>query len=299
MSPEGRRRLTFSIAKVCVYITALVCIAWTGWKIAAVFQDNISRMPLAAKAEPIKKFELFTNGVLTTDWLVKTLALPKGTSLMELDLMKLKARILANGQVMSANLERNFPANLSVRITERTPVARVKAQIDSGPAKELTVARDGVVYAGTGYDSKIIDTLPWLDGIKLVKEGTGFAPIAGMPLAASLIADAENRATHLYTSWQVVSLERVLTDNEILVRTNTGVQIIFSATLDNMLQLGRLDTTLDLVKAQGDRPIKQIDLTLGAQVDVSFADVVPAANGKSSGKTSSILFSLQNPRPKT
>ena len=303
MSPEGRRRLVLSVMKVGLYLAALVCVGWTGWKIAAVFQDNVAAMPSAAKAVPITSIRMESahsrHGVLTEEWLKKTLALPPGATLMEIDLLKLRGRLMENGQVLSANIERVFPSTLRATITERTPVARVKAQIDpDAPAKELIVARDGVVYEGIGYDSTIIDTLPWLDGIKLVKKGPGFAPIPDMPEAATLISTALLRAPHLYSDWQVVSLEKLASDRQIAVRTNTGLAIIFSTTLDYVRQLGRLDTILDIVKSQGDRPIRSIDLTLGSQVEVSYADAVPAPGAKTSGKPASALFSLPN-RPKT
>ena len=299
MSAEGRKRALLAGSKVALYVIVLGALVWTGWKIAAVLDDDPARMPSAAKADPIKKFDLATDGFLSPEWLIKTLSLPKGATLMELDKKKLLARILANRQVASATIVLNFPSTLSVRISERSPAARVKAQVDAGPAKEFLVARDGVVSEGFGYDPAMIRSLPWLAGISLKRQADGFAPIPGMGHVASLLAQAKLEAEHLYQSWSVVSLAKEQTDDEIEVHTKEGLTIVFSTNQDYLKQLGSLDMVLDMVKAQGGRPLREVNLSIGSQARLTYADLPSpsmqsAANGKpaSSFKTPT-LFSLQ------
>src|SRR4051812_45219288 len=131
---------------------------------------------------------------------------------MELDLQQLRARLLADGQVSAASITRNFPDTIEVRIAERSPVARLHAQFENGEARTLLVARDGVVFAGSGFEPQRLELMPWLDGVKLTRTSGRFAPIEGMGAVADLLADARLEADHLYSTWQVVSLARLQSD---------------------------------------------------------------------------------------
>ena len=44
----------------------------------------------------------------------------------------------------------------------------------------------------------MVKTLPWLDGVKLSRQGAGFAPLAGMASVAELLAQAKLEAAPLY-----------------------------------------------------------------------------------------------------
>jgi cell division protein FtsQ len=99
----------------------------------------------------VRETVLITDGVLSQKWVAETLALPKGASLMALDLPALRDRLLAHGQIRVAVLTRSFPDTLVVTLQERTPVARILATDSSGLSKPLFVAKDGVVYEGRLY----------------------------------------------------------------------------------------------------------------------------------------------------
>ena len=196
-----------------------------------------------------------------------------------IDLDQLRDRLLAQGQVQTAVLTKVFPSTLKVRLTERTPIARVMAQIGSGAPQAFLVARDGVVFAGAGIEPALLSTLPWLEPLRLTREGEGFAPIAGMGVAAELLGKAKLEAEHLYTKWHVVSLARLNTDAEIDVRTKSDGLIIFSATNDFFTQLAKLDVTLDKLAAQG-AVFKRINLANGRDVAVTLeSPIAPIASG--------------------
>ena len=230
MSREGRRRLTLQVLRATAGICALAAGAWAAWQVAAVMENKPKSIPGATPAEPIgSHVNLVTDGVLDQAWLKRTLALPKTATLAEVDLQQLRARVLEGGQVATAAIIKNFPVTLAVHISERTPVARVMAQLGGGEQKPLLVARDGVVYAGIGYDSALLSTLPWLDGIRLVRRGPGFLPIEGMDTVAELLARAKLEAESIYRTWWAVSLERLQSDGLIEVRTHEGLKVIFGA----------------------------------------------------------------------
>jgi len=281
MSREGRRRLAVAGWRSAGVMAVMVAVAWGGWEVAAALRKNPAAMPQAAKAVPVRNFSLKTNpdGVLDATWLKLTLALPKGVSLMELDLQQLRARLLADGQVGMASVTLNFPDTLEARIAERSPVARLRAQLGSGDEHTLLVARDGVVFEGTGFDAERLDALPWLAGAKLSRTGGRFAPIAGMNLVADLLAQARLNTESLLASWQIISLERLASDREIEVRTKPGTVVVFGADGDFAVQLAKLDYQWEAL-AKLPAPPTKIDLSLGREVPVMFDAAAAAANAK-------------------
>jgi cell division protein FtsQ len=270
MSHGGRRRLLFSALKTAGAIALLAALGWGAVSVALVVQEGPKKVPGQAEAAPIREVVLVTDGTLDRDWIVRTLALPKNATLMGLDLYQLQARVLSTGQVQSASLTRNFPATLTVKIGERTPVARLMAQMGGDVPRQLLVARDGVVFDGVGYDSAMTGALPWLDGVKLARQGDAILPVAGMETVSDLLVKARLEAEHLYRTWQVVSLARLQSDGEIEVRTRDGPRIVFGTTENFFPQLARLDLLLDTARAQSSAPIREVNLAIGAHVPVAF-----------------------------
>jgi cell division protein FtsQ len=245
-------------------------LGWGVWFVAGTLSQSPRHVPQVAKTVPVRRLELKTSvgGALDVAWLERTLALPHEAALMELDLERLRARLLADGQVVSATLARSFPDRLIVRLTERMPVARVRVEF-SGEPRDLLVAPDGFVFQGTGFEPAMLATLPWLSGIALVPAGAGFRPVAGMPAVAQLLADAQFAAMHLYQSWLAVSLARLPVDRELEVTTKNGTTIVFNATGEFFVQLATLDYLLEKM-ANTPMARARIDLTLGRNVPVTI-----------------------------
>ena len=272
MSTEGRRRLIWNGVKTVALIAILGGISWGGYELAAALRGSPKRFHGAAPTVPVNEIVLITDGVLDQAWLISTLALPKNASLMELDLYRLRAKLLATAQVRTASLTRNFPATLAVSLSEFSPVARMMAQINGEEPRMFMVAREGIVFDGFGFDEEMVSTLPWLDGVKLTRKDDAFVPIAGMETVADLLAKAKMEAEHLYRSWQVVSLARLESDGEIEVRDRSVARIFFGTNEDFFRQLARLDLLLDTARRQTDKFPREINLAIGAQVPVSFDD---------------------------
>ena len=274
MSSEGRFRLTMGAVRATVGTIVLGSIAWGGWEIAAVLRQNPASMPDSAKSDCVRSLVLVTDGVLDKNWLARILAIPRNSPLMGLDLIKLRSRLLADAQVSSATVIRNFPDTLTARISERSPVARLMAQPGGGPPQMLLVSRDGAAFEGTGFDPAMVASLPWIDGVRLARRGSTFTPIEGMQVVANLLASAKLEAENLYRTWQVVSLARLASDGEIDVQTRSGMRIIFGANEDFLRQIARLDLLID-ASTDPTRPLKQVNLALGPQVPVSFGTAAP------------------------
>jgi hypothetical protein len=275
MSPEGRRRVAAGAIRGTIGTVVLCAVVWAAGETAELFRGNPAAQPAAARSDRIRTLVLVTDGVLDKTWLARTLALPPDATLMGLDLHRLRARLMDDAQVGSASVIRNFPDTLTVRISERAPVARMMAQPGAGAPEMLLVSRDGAAFAGTGFDPAVVATLPWIDGPALVRRGASFAPIEGMEAVADLLACAKLEAENLYRSWQVVSLSRLATDGEIEVHTRQGTRIIFSAREDCLRQIAKLDlVTAD--STDRTRPLREVNLALGSQVPVSYGTAAPS-----------------------
>jgi hypothetical protein len=270
MSKVSRQRRLVYTLKFAGMAGVLAVIVWGTIQIAETMGSSPNKLGLAESGPPLKDIALTTDGVLDHTWAERTLTLPKNATLMSLDLYALRTRLLANGQVKAAVLTRNFPSTLAVTIQERSPMARIQVQVGDAPPRAFLVARDGVVFDGKNYAPALLGTLPWLDGVKLVHAGDGFAPIDGMDTVADLLATARNQAEHLYRTFEVISLARLASDGELVVRSKDIPEITFNTRDDFFRQLARLDYVLDLARAQPDKPLKSIDLANGLQVPVTI-----------------------------
>ena len=268
MSRGGQWRRVFAAARIGAILAFVGGVAWGGWLVVSALQENSPHMPAVAKSVPVRAPELKTtrDGVLDDAWLARTLALPRSVSLMELDLEQLRARVLSDGQVLTATLTRQFPDRLIVHVTERTPVARIRVE-QAARSRDLLVARDGVVFAGSGFEPAMVGSLPWLGGVALTTEAGRFRPIARMDVVAQLLADAQLAADHLYRSWEIVSLARLESDAELEIITRDNSTIVFNAKGGFFVQLAKLDYMLEQLARLGPARMR-IDLSLGREVPV-------------------------------
>lgn len=249
MSARGRRRRQMAWFKVVAGVVLIGVSAWGIYEMVHAWENDRTALASAVKSEPVKDVVVVTDGVLSKDWALRTLALPRSTTLMALDLAALREKLIACGQVRVAVLTRNFPDTLVLNLQERTPIARIQVE-DSLEKKQLLVAKDGVVYEGVNYDKALVTTLPWLDGFRLRRndDGKGYAPIDGMKPIADLLATAQVQAPHLYREWLFVSLARLVSHDEIAVKAQDIPEIVFNAKQDFFVQLAKLDYMIDQTK---------------------------------------------------
>jgi cell division protein FtsQ len=271
MSRRGRRRRLWAWTKVTGLALFAAAAAWGGIALFNSWSTNRAALANAVHSEPVKEVAVITDGVLTKQWALQTLALPKGASLMALDLPALRDRLLAFGQVRVAVLTRSFPDTLVLTLQERTPVARLQAS-DGLLTKQLLVAKDGTVYEGQNYDKPLLASLPWLDGVRLIKAGHDFAPIDGMADVSALLTTAQLQAPHLYRGWQVVSLARLAEADEIIVKAQDVPKIVFSRKRDFYKQVAQLDYVIDASHVIADPKFQSVNLTLEGQVPVRMQD---------------------------
>ncbi len=266
MSRGGRWRLVLTGARTLGVALLMAAFAWVGWSVLTALQQNPRELPAVAKAVPLRAPELITtrDGVLDNAWLARTLEIPAGASLMELDLQRLQNRVLGDQQVLTASLTKRFPDRLLVQITERAPVARMRLGVGGGE-RDLLIARDGILFTGTGFDSAMLETLPWIDGFLPVPEGAAFRPVPEMDVVARLLANTQFMAPHIYRTWHALSLTRI-EDGEIEVLSKQGVTALINTRAEFLQQIAKLDYILENV------PPRQL---LGAHIDLTLGRDVP------------------------
>jgi len=296
MSKQGKRRRMGRGFRIGVTVVSLIVVVWIGWKVYTLLNNGPRSSVASTSSAPIgNHLKLSSDGVLDNDvkWLAQVLKLPRDATLMSIDLKQLQDRLLMQGQVSGATLVRIFPATLSVNLSERTPVARILAESAEGKYTFL-ISRDGVAYPGVDYDPGLINSLPYLDGVSLVRQGSGFAPIAGMATVSDLLIQSKLWVNSLYQTWLVVSLDKLQSDGIIKVKTKDGIFITFGTQEGFFRQLARLDTLMDTVKAgtAGRATLKDVNLSLGqrpnslqADVPVSLVAVDPMGQEKVTSKT--------------
>jgi cell division protein FtsQ len=271
MSRKGRRRRLAAGSKVVAGVVLVAASAWGIFEVAHSWKTDRVGLTTAVHSEQVRDVVVITDGVLTRDWVNATLALPRNISLMALELPGLRDKLLATGQVRVAVLTRNFPDTLVVTLQERSPVARVQAADTDGTPKQLLVAKDGVVYDGILYDKTMLASLPWLDGIRLVKAPHGFEPIEGMDEVAKLLSTAQLNAPHLYREWLIVSLARLQERDEIVVKAQDVPEIVFSRKRDFFKQIAQLDDVIDQTRrAEPALVLQSVNLSLDGQVPVKL-----------------------------
>jgi POTRA domain, FtsQ-type len=272
MSSTGRKRMMMATTKsVAVLVFACVCL-WAGYEVYATWQQNPAKLKAPVKSSPVKNIVLRTDGVLDQPWVVRALALPKDADLMELDLFALRGRLADSGQIRTAVLSRKFPDTLVVAIEERSAVARINARFGEGDPETFLVARDGVVFRGACFKDEVVQSLPFLGGVALKRAGGKLLPIEGMNVVADLLGTARVNAPNLYRSWTVVSLEKLLSDGQIIARSAEVGEVVFGTRDDFYKQIARLDFILDEAKKNpAPSPVKSINLAVGGdQVPVLF-----------------------------
>ncbi|MDR1009766.1 MAG: FtsQ-type POTRA domain-containing protein [Opitutaceae bacterium] len=285
-TPISQKRQTRDMIKKIALCMLLGIAAIITFEIYTAWERNPASVKAPVRDTPLKDIAFQSNGVLDRAWAIRTLALPAGIDMMELDLSALRARLLANPQVCAAVLSRQFPDTLAITLEERSPVARLIIQQTTGEREELLVATDGVIYSGVNYAPATLATLPYLADVALFRTASGaheYLPLNGIDFVARLVDEARVNIPDRYATWKSISLKRYDEDRLLIVNTNGSYQITFSARdeVANLLihQIARLDYMLDdlartATPARG--ALRAIDLSVGLtasgiiQVPVTF-----------------------------
>lgn len=243
-------------------------------QVARILDRNTKKAVASVTVSPVKGILFRTDGVLTENWLEETIGSQIGTPMMEIDIFALKERLEEHVQVESASVERIFPSDLRIDITERKPALRLLTANADGERSLRLVSRDGTVYRGLGYSGNALKQLPYLQPYRH-PDGSYF-PLRGIEPVVELLDLARNSQPEIFDTWQVVSMQYYngivgLPGQVIEVRSKIVPKIVFGVSKDFAIQLDRLVYILDYFEKNGEPSLKRIDLSLRGAAAVQLS----------------------------
>ncbi|MDQ8204416.1 FtsQ-type POTRA domain-containing protein [Pelagicoccus sp. SDUM812003] len=265
MSSASERRIWIGRLKTFGLLVSIVGVVVAALQLASFVEAGPELLTKAGESLPIRSIAIETDGSLERDWLTERLEIPENENLLSVDLSALKAKLESVGQIENAEVERLFPDTLIVTVKERQPIARLLAQRANGERMLLFVDESGHVFEAERMDKSLVNSLPFLDGVALRREGSAFSRIENIAPLASLLQEARAIAPHIYKRWRIVSLEK---QDRLIARGKAAKEVVFDTRQDFRDQLGKLDYILDHYRSARTGIIDHVDLTLGDQVPV-------------------------------
>lgn len=272
VSPQAKKRRFFSYIKNLFIIGGSVI-----FLISSIFVIYMNKQAFFWNFFPIvEHIEIVSDGPLNGVNLVPFIHLPENTTIMNVDIFKVKKRIESLGQVREAIVERQLPNTIKICINEYKPLVKILMK-DKDKMQELLVSEEGEVFKAYGYGGKKLEHLPYLTGISLRKSGKSFKRVIHMDYLSELLRSAQVEVPHLYKYWKSISLEycqnnHVSFGSFIKVKTSNMGEIIFAPEKFG-LQLNRLNAIVTYASKQKLRTIERIDLSLENQAAVKVAKV--------------------------
>ncbi|GAB4278336.1 MAG TPA: hypothetical protein DIU37_00155 [Opitutae bacterium] len=272
---KARLRRLKTLAKVSAFLAMVAVVALIVFGSFLLIKTATDRFYISGPSESLQKIAFHTNGVLNDVWLRSQFNPKRTTSLMDVDILRLKAKLESEGQVRQAKIERQFPATLAITLSEYQPVAKVAVRTKKRKVRQYLVSAEGIVYEGLGYPQPVLDAIPFLEGVALHKTKNGYRPIRGMDALSDLLERARRDKPNLYSNWKVASFRNFSGDPDevgatIVIKTQNVGQVVFSPN-NFEEQLDRLDYIVHYVQEQNIRSVQKIDLTLDDHAAVQIA----------------------------
>lgn len=233
-SPRVAARLspTRLAAALSILLALLALIAWSAlWGMRRIAALLVYENPMFA----LRALDVSSDGRLTPELLREYARLREGENIFALDLRQVRENLLSVPLVRDAQVRRRLPDGLEVRVTERTPLARLRM-----PGTDLTLAVDAEGWLVVGDASAA--ALPLLRGFSTPGLRPGLQLVSPEVRDALALLDrcARRRALLALTPREVRRL-----DAEVLVLVlDSGDEIV----LPRRQLFERLDDLPDLLR---------------------------------------------------
>lgn len=167
----SRARLVAGLAMAAALIALLV------WSVALGARHIVSVLVYDNPVFALRMLDISSDGRLTPDLLREYARLREGESVFAIDLQKVRQNLLSVPRIRDVRVRRRLPDVLEVRVSERTPLARLRM-----PGTDLMLAVDAEGWVIVGDASAA--ALPLLQGFSM----PGLRP--GLQLLSSELHDA-------------------------------------------------------------------------------------------------------------
>ncbi len=253
------RRSFSTIVKVVLLVGLIAGVALGG-------RGMVTRFVWENPAYALADIRVSTDGLLTRVQVLELLEVWEGKNIFTVDVAKMRRDLDALPQVEKADIRRQLPDRLEIRISERQPVAWVAASADAelgvGVASLLVDTRGFVMRTRKVLPEHL--ALPRIIGVVM----EDVAPGQKLPTAEALSALELIKLSVDDIRWQprVVDVSKGYC---LLVTDDRRARVTFG--FDNIEgQLGRLRQLLDYVEPQN-RELQSVNLMLERNIPVVFA----------------------------
>ena len=253
------RRSFSTFVKVALLVGLVAGVAFGG-------RGMVNRFVWENPAYALADIRVSTDGLLTRVQVLELLEVWEGKNIFTLDVAKMRRELDSLPQVEKADIRRQLPDRLEIRISERQPVAWVaasaEAELGVGVASLLVDARGFVMRTRKVLPEHL--ALPRITGVVM----EDVAPGQKLPTAEALSALELIKLSVEDLRWQPRIVD-VSTGYCLMVTDDRRARVTFG--FDNIEgQLGRLHQLLDYVEPQN-RELQSVNLMLERNIPVVFA----------------------------
>ena len=259
-SDMSRRTKRLLVGWTALFTVAVI--SWGAWKLLmAGGQEMFSKNPQFV----LKRVTIENSGAILSDQeILKYAGVRKGQNLFQLDLKTVRSNLELLPVVKNAEVRRALPDLLKIRVVERTAVARVTTQKESGWAT-YEIDPDGYIM-NLEARPDLIDGLPLITGAKISDLRVGSA-VTSPELFSALELLQKCELTTLNALLNVDHID-VSRSHMLVVRNFDGMKVkIGLEYMDHNLR--RLEYILNDARRRGLR-VLTADLTVDRDVPVVF-----------------------------
>ncbi len=215
----------------------------------------------------LKRIDVDARGGLQRKQVLQAAGLRLGQNVMTLDLQQIEKNVERLPYVAEAQVQRQLPDRVSIRVTERLPIARIASRrTDLNMMEVLYLDRDGVAIKPQPNEPLRLN-LPEIAGgpFNDVEPGQRFDAQNSPETAAAIFLLGQMELTPLRAQFDIAVLD-VSHPLAIAMKTRDGVVVMFQ--LDYIpQQLERLQEILDFADSRA-RQLASVDLTPERNVPV-------------------------------
>lgn len=167
LNVQSPRIFAFQAARVVPNLLTIAC--WIGLVWLVCWGLVLAKDALIDKNEEfaLKEIELYSNGSITKQRIVREAGLTKQSTLFSIDVVAMEAKLLELPEVVSADVTRILPNTLKVDLLERVPVAWLHAPSFGAIARHeeqgVLIGDDGFIFPWVKEWNIDKDAFPVLD----------------------------------------------------------------------------------------------------------------------------------------
>ncbi|MEQ9823035.1 MAG: FtsQ-type POTRA domain-containing protein [Puniceicoccaceae bacterium] len=205
LSADGRKRFWLTLLRrssvvwVAVLVAALLAVGlqmWQSWRKIPGLGEKVDWPVLVISGNsslPDSKIQAMVQPLLT----------PR---LAAVNAFRVKAALERNGQVKRAEVEKDFPNQLNIHITERLPILMLAAMDEENQLSFWAIDESGVVFRPFDLERMKALELPFVEGLDLVRIEDGVTIVPGISRVHYLLQLLERDAYEVYEDIRSVSM---------------------------------------------------------------------------------------------